>query len=44
MRWEQIWIPAQFLLSHENKEANGIPEEAFDMMIGNIIDDQRSTG
>ena len=24
----------------ENKEANGIPEEAFDMMIGNIIDDQ----
>ena len=24
----------------ENKEANGIPEEAFDMMIGNIIDDK----
>lgn len=23
----------------ENKEANGIPSEAFDMMIGNIIDD-----
>lgn len=24
----------------ENKEANGIPAEAFDMMIGNIIDDK----
>lgn len=24
----------------ENKEANGIPEAAFDMMIGNIIDDK----
>lgn len=24
----------------ENKEANDIPEEAFDMMIGNIIDDK----
>ena len=24
----------------ENKEANGIPEEAFTMMIGNIIDDK----
>ena len=24
----------------ENKEVNGIPEEAFDMMIGNIIDDK----
>ena len=24
----------------ENKEANGVPEEAFDMMIGNIIDDK----
>ena len=24
----------------ENKEANGIPEQAFDMMIGNIIDDK----
>ena len=24
----------------ENKEANGIPEESFDMMIGNIIDDK----
>ena len=24
----------------ENKEANGIPVEAFDMMIGNIIDDK----
>ena len=24
----------------ENKEANGIPEETFDMMIGNIIDDK----
>ena len=24
----------------ENKEANGIPEEAFDMMTGNIIDDK----
>ena len=24
----------------ENKEANGIPEEAFEMMIGNIIDDK----
>ena len=24
----------------ENKEANGIPEEVFDMMIGNIIDDK----
>ena len=24
----------------ENKEANGIPEEAFDMMNGNIIDDK----
>ena len=24
----------------ENKEANGIPDEAFDMMIGNIIDDK----
>ena len=24
----------------ENKEANGIPEEAFDIMIGNIIDDK----
>lgn len=24
----------------ENKEANGIPAEAFDMMIGNIIDDE----
>ncbi len=25
----------------ENKEANGIPAEAFDMMIGNIIDDKK---
>ena len=24
----------------ENKEVNGIPVEAFDMMIGNIIDDK----
>lgn len=25
----------------ENKEANGVPAEAFDMMIGNIIDDKK---
>ena len=25
----------------DNKEANGIPAEAFDMMIGNIIDDKK---
>ena len=25
----------------ENKEANGIPDDAFDMMIGNIIDDKK---
>lgn len=25
----------------ENKQANGIPAEAFDMMIGNIIDDKK---
>lgn len=32
--------PCAVLAVEENKEVNGIPVEAFDMMIGNIIDDK----
>ena len=32
--------PCAFPAVEENKEVNGIPVEAFDMMIGNIIDDK----
>ena len=32
--------PCSVLAVEENKEVNGIPVEAFDMMIGNIIDDK----
>ena len=40
MRWEQISDPCAVPAVEENKEVNGILPEAFDMMIGNIIDDK----
>lgn len=39
MLWEQTWIRCAVSAVQDNKEANQIEDDTFDMMIGNIIDD-----